>query len=253
MEIATLITTTGISEKAAQIYLAALQSGAVTMTDLARITGIKRPSVYLLIDTLLGRGLITTEKRGKKTCYRAEHPQRILQTLRTRTREMERMIPELEAMYYDPRGRPRVTVSEGRDAVLAVYEDMYAAMGRKGEILFFTDIASLHANLPDAIDGLIERIKMLPPSYRLRELNLESPQTYEYIRKLEKVKGKHHRFRVLDPKKFPYENTDTLIFENKTVLFSFKKEIFTVVIESQQIADTHRAMFAAAWEAGKEA
>lgn len=252
MEIALLLTTTGISEKAAQVYLATLQAGPTTMTDLARITTLKRPSVYLLIDTLLGRGLITTEKHGKKTFYRAEHPQRILQTIRARTREMERVIPELEAMYYDPRGRPRVTVSEGIDAILAVYEDMYAAMGRKGEILFFTDIASLNANLPDAIDGLIERIKTLPRTYRLRELNLESPQTYDYIRKLEKVKGKHHLFRVLDPAQFPYENTDTLIFENKTVLFSFKKEIFTVVIESQQIADTHRAMFSAAWGAGKE-
>lgn len=252
MEIALLLTTTGISKKAAQVYLAALQAGPTTMTDLARITTLKRSSVYLLIDTLLGRGLITTERRGKKTFYRAEHPQRILQTIRARTREMERVIPELEAMYYDPRGRPRVTVSEGLDAVLAVYEDMYRAMGRKGEILFFTDIGSLEQNLPESLDAFVERIRSLPPSYRLRELDRESPGAYAYIRRLENVKGKHHVIRLLDPELFPYENTDTLIFENKTVLFSFKKEIFTVIIESQQIADTHRAMFGAAWRAGKE-
>lgn len=252
MEISTLLTTIGIPKKAAHVYLSALQSGAVTMTDLARITGIKRPSVYLMIDTLIARGLITTERRGRKTYYRSEHPQRILQTLRSRTREMERVIPELEAMYYDPRGRPRVTVTEGLPSVLAVYEDMYAAMGRSGEILFFTDIGSLEVHLPDAIDAFIERLRTLPASYRLRELDRESPEAHAYVRRLHTVKGAHHHIRLLDPSLFPFEHTDTLIFENKTALFSFKKEIFTVVIESQQIADTHRALFDAAWETGKD-
>jgi len=57
----------GLSDKEISLYLAVLANGPTTATNLARAAGLKRPTVYVLLETLLDRGLLASEKnKGKQ-------------------------------------------------------------------------------------------------------------------------------------------------------------------------------------------
>ncbi len=74
-----------------------------------------------------------------------------------------------------------------------------------------------------------------------------------YAKKMQAIIGTHHKMRFLDPSKFYFSGTDSMIFGDKLIIFSVRQNIFAIVIENKNIADTYRAAFNAAWEVGNEA
>jgi len=248
----TVLHKAGLSSRAAKVYMTCLSLGSVTMTEIAKAASFKRSTTYLVVDELLMRGFLSTFKKGKKTYYAPEHPQRILQVLRTKEKEFERVLPELEALYYEPKDKPRIKVYEGWEAMLQIYDEMYEAIGKKEEALFFSATGDLDENVPHAFEQFFERIREAPQHYRVRELNLGDERGKNLANMSKKLAGKNHKVRLLDPQKYHFLDTDSLIFGNKLIIFSFKKDIFTIVIESKQVADAYRAMYNAAWEAGEE-
>jgi sugar-specific transcriptional regulator TrmB len=64
----------GLSEKEAKTFLASLKLGPAVVQDIAKEAGLTRPSVYLMVEAMRKRGLMTVYKRGKKSIYRAGHP-----------------------------------------------------------------------------------------------------------------------------------------------------------------------------------
>ena len=242
----------GLSPKAAKAYLACMQTGPATMTQIAKTAGLKRPSTYLAIDELLMRGFVSVSKKGRRTFYVAEHPRRFLQILRTREREMERMLPELEALYYGDKEKPRVRMYEGKEAMLRMYEETFQALSeRHSELLFFTAIGDLQRHFPEALELYYKLIS--EGTYRIRELLYHDERDEEYLRRVRKLCGPAHRIRLLDSEKSRFFNTDNIIFEDTVMMFSLKKAIYVVVIEDAQIADTMRALFNAAWDTAKDA
>ncbi len=243
----------GLSPKAAKTYIACLQLGPATMTDIARATGLKRPTTYLVVDELLVRGFLSSTKKGKRMYYAPEHPRRFVQILRNREKGMERLLPELEALYEGPKDKPRIRVFEGKEAMMQIYEDVFRWLAeRGGELLFFTAIGDLQYNFPEALERFRKLLREGHGKYRVRELNVDDAAGRAYVASIRSFKGPHHRIRVFRKNQQVFFDTDNLIFEDKLMMVSIKKDIFVVVIEHQQIADTYRALFNAAWETGVE-
>lgn len=243
-----LLTKLGLSPKAATVYLACLQLGPSPMTEIAKASSLKRPSTYLVVDELLMRGFLSVSKKGKRTLYAPEHPRRFLQLLKVRERELEGILPELEALYYEPRDKPRIRVFEGKEAMNHMYDDIFGRMRvEKKELLFFTGIQDLQENFPEALERFYRLIR--EGDFRIRELIEDSPAGKNYARNVAKLSGKCHVIRFLDPKRFSMAQTDNLIYGNTMMMFSIKRDIFAVEIEHKQLADAHRALFNAAWEA----
>ncbi len=53
--------------------------------------------------------------------------------------------------------------------------------------------------------------------------------------------------KLVDEKEFNLKN-EINIYANKVIIITFKPEIFGVLIESKEIADTQRAIFEMAWK-----
>jgi sugar-specific transcriptional regulator TrmB len=71
----------GLSEKEARTYLASLALGSAVVADVALKAELTRPTAYLMVDSLKGRGLITEFKKGKKTFVRACEPAKLSEML----------------------------------------------------------------------------------------------------------------------------------------------------------------------------
>ena len=71
----------GFADKEVSVYLALLEIGSAVASDIAEKSGIKRSTVYVILDSLTSRGLVSVvEKRGVQL-YHPAPPEQIVQYL----------------------------------------------------------------------------------------------------------------------------------------------------------------------------
>ena len=83
----------GLTENEAKVYLACLELGTTTVLKINRQTGIKRATIYLLLDALQKKGLIKKVPKKSTTLYAAEDPKKILYKLEENLRDFKDLLP----------------------------------------------------------------------------------------------------------------------------------------------------------------
>lgn len=71
----------GLSEKEAKVYLACLMVGPSPIQQIAERAGVKRPTTYVMVKSLIERGLVCTTEAGKRTHFYACSPKKIVDIL----------------------------------------------------------------------------------------------------------------------------------------------------------------------------
>jgi DNA-binding MarR family transcriptional regulator len=106
----------GLSEKEAQVYHAGLLLGPTSVLKIARQTGLKRPTVYAVIDSLIAQGLYRIDESNLKKVFVAEHPRNILSLTEEKVAKAKAIIPDLESLFK----------RSGKDAFVKTYEGLPA-------------------------------------------------------------------------------------------------------------------------------
>ncbi|KND50454.1 MAG: Transcriptional regulator, TrmB [Parcubacteria bacterium C7867-007] len=73
-----LLEEVGLTETEAHLYRYGIQHDAVTVQELGKETGIKRPTIYHALHTLTEKGLVTEQHRTGKIHFHMEPPARLL-------------------------------------------------------------------------------------------------------------------------------------------------------------------------------
>lgn len=244
MEAAAILEQLGLDVKEVQVYLGLLELGEATILAISKKSGVKRPTAYLIVESLEKKGLVIRRVVGKKIYFTAQHPKKILADAEVRLAQLHETIPQLEAMMQRSDERPRVIIYEGKDAIDRVYDDSFVI---KGELLFMSNMDLVH----DVFARTLQKVEYasLSPDFRTRELGDDSDTTRKYAAR---VAGPYRDVRIM-PKEFSPFATDIGIFGKNTVITSGKKEFFSVRIESEDIAHAFRALFEAMWQISKPA
>lgn len=82
----------GLTEKEAVIYLTLYKLGETTAYQIARECGIKRPTVYMIMEELRKRGLVLIIPNPKKQVFRAKDPHEFIQECQSRIHESSRSL-----------------------------------------------------------------------------------------------------------------------------------------------------------------
>ena len=119
----------GFSEKEANVYLALLELGKGTVSEISRRASINRTTGYDILNNLTNKGLVSISGKEPKQEYIAKSPDRIkkfltneLEKKRESIKEAERIIPQLKSLH-NLGDRPKVRFYEGADGLQEVYED----------------------------------------------------------------------------------------------------------------------------------
>ncbi|MEK7106984.1 MAG: helix-turn-helix domain-containing protein, partial [Patescibacteria group bacterium] len=56
----------GLSGQESAVYLAALELGFSSISDIAKKAGIKRPTTYYIVDELIKKNLVSRAPKGKR-------------------------------------------------------------------------------------------------------------------------------------------------------------------------------------------
>src|SRR3954463_1254828 len=97
MELAEQLTAAGMSAKEAAVFLALGQLGSVGAGEIARRAGIKRPTVYAILEGFARDGLVEVAVVSGRRRYSIDSPRRLLELPRRQERALREAMPELLA------------------------------------------------------------------------------------------------------------------------------------------------------------
>lgn len=113
----------GLTNNQAKIYLAGLELGPTTVLSLARKSGVKRTTIYTMIEELIHRGFFTTLPKEKKRLYIATDPESLSEMMHQREETLEKHLAELKSIYNLSPVKPKVMFYEGIEGIKKVAED----------------------------------------------------------------------------------------------------------------------------------
>ena len=111
----------GLSENETRVYLALLELGQATVTQISKKAGLNRTTGYDVLERLGWNGLVNRARAGKKKMiYMAEPPSRLKQYLEDKAKlyerrvdEVKNILPELQSLQ-KTKIKPVIKFAEGR-------------------------------------------------------------------------------------------------------------------------------------------
>lgn len=231
----------GFREAEAKIYLATLELGSATASNIAKKARVKRPSAYVLLEALIKKGYISTFKKRGVTYFGAQSPKQVIESAYEKATDAKSILQDLMALApSDLKSKPRVQYFEGHDGLVAIMEDTLQVPNK--EIYAYADVELGWKTLEDYYPTYIKKKneRKIVPIVILTD----NPMGRRFK---EKSMEEQRSVRLVPKEKFPMSN-EINIYDDKMFIISHK-DMTGVIIQSEEIANTQRSIFKLAWEA----
>ncbi len=246
MELSSRIKSLGFTEKEAEVYLAALEMGQFSITSLSHRSGVKRPTCYLIIDNLMKRGFITQIPRAKKMLYAAESPDQIKKEIDAKSKQIDRLLPELQRLRKSGSEDAMVKFYRGEQGIEAIYGQilkdrpkiLYVLLNMK-ECLSVIDNDFLS-------DWIKKRVKL-----GIKSQMIETGPTFPLDPKKFGVNDEALRNKRYFPGSMPIPGEIIAYAPNKVTFISTKKDDFSFIVNSEEFYKTVKVMFDTLWSVAK--
>ncbi len=238
-----LLEQTGFTQKEAEVYLALLELGRGIVTEVAKLTKLKRSIIYVILEGLLKRGYVNEVPGCKINTYQATDPSLILSQLRGVTQNFSQMLPILRTLGNKGKKKPKIHYYDTKDGVINIWNEINFAE----KAFFITSYQRINEHFPGIIYEWIEKGKKKIIRGDFKHLISDNPFELDFAKKILEVR---HSVRILPELK--NSHMDFTIYDNKLALASLAEEPFIVVIESEELVKSIRPLFEMAWDNGKE-
>jgi sugar-specific transcriptional regulator TrmB len=241
MEIINVLKTAGLDEKEALVYLGLLELGTASVQVIASKAGLKRPTTYLILDSLQAKGMVSIVPRAKKALYTAESPEKIIGDLHKKQEMVKRFMPNMLALYNAKVEKPQIQLFEGKEGVLEVYKKVFASP----TVDFFcniSDVMGAFSYMPGELKDLA-----LAKKIKVRELLTQGKDDIIHAAKMPQHEYYENRFV---PKNMEFL-TDNVFFKNSVAFFSYSPYLFAVVITSTGVVTSLKTIFEMAWQSAE--
>lgn len=231
----------GLSENEAVTYFSALSLGPSSILKIARNAGIKRTTVYSVMESLKQKALISIETKGFKKFFVAERPEKLEIVLENRKKQFIKGLPDLTALY-DSKGSVGVIKTyEGLEAVKSVYESLIKDIKPGEDYLIISDAKRwMEADSKYFMD-FTERRAKLPIKIRMLLQDSEEAQNLKKF-------SKNYNFTA----KIIHSKTDLptnmVVTPEKVVIHQLVAPIMAIVIENKSAIKMHQEMFEMIWQ-----
>lgn len=246
MDIDKVLQNFNFSEKEVAVYLALLELETASATQIADQSQINRSTVYVVIEALQKRGLISiTKEEDSITKYVASPPERLLQLAEEETKryqglvgQIHSVLPELKSRYRGNKPRPKVRLYEGKEGLVSAYEDTLTS---SEPIRAYASIENMHKALPG----------YFPDYYKRRAskgISIRSifPATEEAHQRATYNKEECRESALVPADEYSF-SPEINIYDNKIVFMSLVEK-FSLIIESKELTDALKKIFELSWK-----
>lgn len=127
----------GLSEKEVLVYLALLQLGSATPYQIAKKSGIKRPTAYVIAEDLIKKGLIVHVPGEEKKRYIAKSPETFIEEREERLMAAKQILPELKSFQKNSEQKASIMYFEGMEGLKQAYQYKEKDLHNKEIVGFF--------------------------------------------------------------------------------------------------------------------
>lgn len=235
----------GLTSEEIEVYITTLRLGTATVLQIAQTVDIPRTTVYLLIDSLVAKGLLVQEVQEKKKFFIPESPQKLLQLAQQQKESLTKTIstlqshlPQLQAVYNLKVDKPKVKYYEGVKEVQAMYDEAL-----NFDKLFMHCISKQVVEvMGDYVEEFFEKI--VKNMIHTQEIVADSEEDNAYQKKFSTTRNEI----ICIPKKY-ITNTDYIIYGDSVAFITYKNgEPMSVVIEDKEIAHFEKIRFVMIWD-----
>lgn len=234
----------GLGDKEAKIYLSLLESGHSSVSDIAKKSKLNRSTTYVILDSLLEKGLVGIVEDAKIKYYSAVTPDRIVQFLENKSKKYNEFVgiarnilPELKALHKGVGLKPRVKFFDGVEGIKSAYEE---TLNSTETISAFASIENMHQALSDYFPAYYHR--RAAKNIKINAIFPDTPEAQERV----KNNTQELRETACIPHKEYQLSPEIMIYDNKVVFLSLIEK-FAFIVESQEIADAMKVIFKLSW------
>lgn len=232
-----LLENLGLTKSEIKVYLTLLELNSASVAAIAEKSSLYRRNVYDSLAKLMKKGLVSFATVEKRRVFNVADPQRLVEFIDLRKKEVQVLLPELKAIYKAPPVLDEVMVFKGKEGLKTIFENI------------------IKAKLDYDKFGAGEKFKDFLPYYysqyqkRKTENTIKCRAIYsENERQEEFVKEFIGEVRFL-PKTFTNLST-TIVYGGKVAIIIWKENPFGIIINSKEVAESHKGYFELLWANG---
>lgn len=225
----------GLNKREISIYLNLLKEKISTPTKIAKQTNINRTTVYLDLDNLIQKGLVSSFTKNSKKHFQAVNPNKILEILEEKKEKVKSILPQLKGLY-SPSSILNVELFEGKEGVKKVYEDILS---------FKQDFLVLGAT-----GKSFDILKYYYPHILKKAKDLKIKENCIANFSAKKSMDKHPK-EIIEVKYLPKgknSKTTTIIYSNKIAHLSLNEDkIYIILITEDFLNESYKNYFNTMW------
>lgn len=228
-----------IDEKAERVYRALLSLGDARAGTIARKAGVKRTSVYHLLEALAQMGLVSSyQERGTERFY-AENPNKLKSYFESMAILAERAAKDLLKTTAPKFEHFNARVFDGANGVRSILEE---ALTAKDKIVLSVGSSSKFLEKFGHTAYGARRKKL---GIRTRALRFETDKKHHQFDAL----GRHHPLTDIRylPSDFNFPGM-MLIFDDHTAVITYERDGVGIIITSREFAEMARSLFENIWK-----
>jgi len=235
----------GLSDKEAKVYLATLELAQASVQKIAQKSNVKRATTYVILESLIEKGLCSTIQQDKKTLYIANDPDTLEGIFEIQKKEIDeqkknftKVLPDLHLIFNRQEDKPTVKFFEGKQGMFNCMEEflsIYKDPSENVRMVYNADLINKNV-FPEELN-----------KYKEIRLKRKIKTKVLYNMKSGEKKNTADGNRVkLDEKIFPV-SCDFAVYGDYIRLITLGKKVSAILIKDKNIATTLKTVFDLAW------
>jgi len=247
------LTKLGLKDQEIKVFLFLLENGEQTAGNLAKKTGLSRPSLYGFVSNLQKFGIVTeSQKNGVKT-FIASSKEKVIAILEEQISELEKGKHDIAKIFEQVKfggitTSPKFQLFEGKEGMRNILRDVL--LYRNIQTMTYWPIKSIIENVGEEYFKNFNKERIKQKTY-VRAIWPQSQIVN--IKKLPFMGGGDSFYREIriSPKEIVF-SMGYWIYENKVAFISSKKEAFGFIVESKEFVEMLTSQFELVWKASKK-
>lgn len=247
MNITQSLETIGLGPKQAELYTYLLRqpkNSKKTVFTIAKGVKMPRSTVYVILEELESKKLVSSYKNNNVLHYLTADPIRLSRDLEEKQELLSSLLPTLKSLSEDTSYSSSVQTFTGEKGVRIVFDDILNNAHLKG-IREFRTISN-----PKLVKYLSKGNYFTKKMEYKKKINVPSKmlisEIYRSNTPKEYLSDSHRDTRFL-PIELPFEGT-LIIYGKKTALFSHREnEVYSMIVDSPAITEMFDSIFMCLW------
>lgn len=238
-----------LSEIESKLYLTLLESGPITVRELASVVDMKRTTAYLYIDHLIEKGLIMKIVKGPLKLIAVVDPEvslkKLVQDKVDTAVSLKNDLPAIVKHISDSLpegvevGDAEIKFYKGKNGVKKIYEEALKSKELRSYVNM-SDVVNYFPENASTFDEAFEKNKEL----ELIEFIEDSPVSRDIIKVL--AQNKRYKFKFL-PKDIQVSASDILLYDGHVAIINLRESTTGVVFHNKDYFNISKELFDHMW------